>query len=148
MNRKNALKLIIIFLIILFFCLLCLMVLLQNSLGENNDLKKNKEVANIAVSTLENSKPKTFQEVIKKYNSEYLSRNKNKIYVRFSMDLYNENGKSNENYFNNLIEDLEPFFMPVDFNLIDEEKNIDIEMKYNSNDKQYEITFKDRKSVV
>ena len=141
MNRKNALKLIIIFLIILFFCLLCLMILLQSSLGENNDLKKNKEVANIAVSTLEDSKPKTFQEVIEKYNSEYLSRDKNKIYVRFSMYLYDENGKSNENYFTNLIEDLRPFFIPVDFNLIDEEKNIDIEMKYNSNDKQYKITF-------
>lgn len=141
MNRKNALKLIIIFLIILFFCLLCLMLLLQASVEGDSNLANDKKTSNMIVSTLESSKPKTFQEVIKKYNSEYLDRDKNKIYVRFGQDLYNENGKSNENYFNNLIEDLEPFFVPVDFNLVDEEKNIDIQMNYNSNNKEYEITF-------
>lgn len=141
MNRKNALKLIIIFLIILFFCLLCLMLLLQASVEGDSNLANDKKTSNMIVSTLESSKPKTFQEVIKKYNSEYLDRDKNKIYVSFGQDLYNENGKSNENYFNNLIEDLEPFFVPVDFNLVDEEKNIDIQMNYNSNNKEYEITF-------
>lgn len=141
MNRKNALKLIIIFLIILFFCLFCLMLLLQGTLEGDNKLESDKRTSNLVVSTLENSNPKTFQEVIKKYNSEYLSREKNKIYVKFAKDLYDENGKSNKNYFENLISDLESFFTPVDFNLIDEEKNIDIQIKYNSQTKKYEITF-------
>ena len=136
-KRKNTARIFLIFIIILFFCLLCLLIGLRYFLknGENN--------SNIGIAISESSEPKTIEEVIKKYDSEFIKQENNSIYVKFSKDLYDENGKSNESFFENLTKELEPFFENSDFEIIDEDKKIEISAEYDIEKEQYEIKIND-----
>lgn len=83
--------------------------------------------------------PETTEDIIKKYEAEYIGEENSKIYVKFNKDLYDEDGNSNENYFNNIINDLKPFYEKSSFYLEDEEKNITISVKYNSYEDTYTV---------
>lgn len=139
-KRQKAARIFLIFIIILFFCLLCLMVFLQYFLKKSENGSEN-----INIATSEPSEPKTIEDVIKKYDSEYIKQENNSIYVKFAKDLYDKNGKSNESFFEDLTEELEPFFEFNDFQVIDEEKKIRIDAKFNFETEQYEISINDLK---
>ena len=136
-KRKRMTRIFLIFIIILFFCLLCLLV------GLRYFLKNEENNSNIGIAISESSEPKTIEEVIKKYDSEFIKQENNSIYVKFSKDLYDENGKSNESFFEKLTKELEPFFENSDFEIIDENKKIEISAEYDIEKEQYEIKIND-----
>lgn len=131
--KKNFASRIVLIFFILFFCLLCLSLLLLTKL--NND--KQNEANSVTISTEKN--PETIEEVILKYESEYIKEENNTVYVSFCKDLYNENGGSNKNFFDSLVNDLIPFFESQSFYLTDENRNITIYAKYDSETEDYTI---------
>ena len=126
--KKIIIMIAIILLLFLLFLLIYSLVLLNKEQELNNS-----STANIV------SEPKTTQDVIERYNGKYVKEENKKIYVIFSKDLFDENGESNENYFNNIIRDLKPFYKNQSFEIIDEEKDININVKYNENE-DYAVT--------
>lgn len=137
-KNKGASKVVLIFLI-LFFCLLCLIFTLKIALQQEEQENTN----NVTSVTPKDEAPKTIKDVIEKYESEFISQDSNKIYAKFSKDLYDDNGKSNESFFNSLINDLIPFFEKEDFYLVDEEKNITIFVKYDTELEKHKIIYND-----
>lgn len=98
---------------------------------------------NTNTNTVETSivvEPKTIEDVIKKYNSKYIEEKSSTIYVVFYKDLFNEDGSSNETFFNNVINDLKPFYKMNTFSIVDEEKNINIRARYDMETENYIIT--------
>ncbi len=126
--KKIIIMIAIILLLFLLFLLIYSLALLNKEQELNNSI-----TANIV------SEPKTTQDVIERYNGKYVKEENKKIYVIFSKDLFDENGESNENYFNNIIRDLKPFYKNQSFEIIDEEKDININVKYNENE-DYAVT--------
>lgn len=124
-------KKLILILLILFSMLLILTMCYLRILQEDTI------ISNLPAEIV--AEPKTIEDIIKKYNSEYLSNSDNKIYLKFSRDLFDENGKSNEQYFISLIEDLKQFFEKASFYLIDEENKIKIYIKYDIDANTYSI---------
>lgn len=127
-KNKNVSILILIFLILLFilffFCYTLLNII-------ENDGTVGTEVTNTSVSAVDDfSEPVTVRDIIELYNSKYVEQSGITIYVEFAKDLYEKNGYSNESFFNNLIEDIIPFFEKTSFYLIDNEKGIFIFVKY------------------
>ena len=128
MKNRNLLKAIILFLIILFFFTLVFMIYLIKISSNNSQ-----------VASIKNEEPESAKEVIEISKSEFLKEEDNKIYLKFSENLYDDNGNSNESYFNKLIDELKPLYKNRSFNLIDETKNINIYIKYLENDNKYTI---------
>lgn len=95
----------------------------------------------IEVTTV--SEPKTVKDVIEKYNCEYQKEEKSCIELVFCKDLFDEKGKSNESFFNNIIEDLKPFYEQKSYTLLDEKNNIKIYARYNSSTNDYTIFIND-----
>lgn len=114
---KKKVKVIIIILCLFLILLMCLLVLLS---------KKEEGIDPIITPEVVN-KPVSIIDAIERKDSEYISQDKKTIYINFSKDLFDENGNSNEEYFDSLIDDIEPFL--EEFTLIDEEKNIEIKVK-------------------
>lgn len=114
---KRKLKIIII--VLLLFLILLIGMLLS--------LSSPKEEVGTTVIPEIVSKPISIQDAIEKNESEYISQDKKTIYINFSKDLFDEEGNSNEEYFDSIINDIEPFL--EEFTLIDEEKNIVIKVK-------------------
>lgn len=128
MKNRGLLKFIILFLIVLFFCLLCILTyLIKDVISENEE---------VSVGTEEKQ---TIEEIIENSESKMLKTKDNTIYIEFAKDLYDENGNSNETYFNNLIEKFEKMYEKQDVTLIDEKKHINIFLKYNENSKKYSV---------
>lgn len=113
--KKNKVIGIIIFLLVIL--LITLLMLLTT-------LKKEEENPNIQIPEVV-SKPTTVEEVLNKHDIDYTERKRKDLYVNFEKDLFDENGNSNEEYFNSVIEELNPYFEDY-YTLIDEEKNIKI----------------------
>ena len=126
-GRSKRIKIFLIFLIALFFCVLCLLIVLQYYLRKQEANSNNK----VSFVTEETS-PQTIEDVIKKYESEFIKQDGNTIYVIFAKDLYDENGNSNKDFFYNLANDLTIFFPLENFEVIDEEKKIDLMAKFNN----------------
>lgn len=126
-GRSKRIKIFLIFLIALFFCVLCLLIVLQYYLRKQEANSNN----NVSFVTEETS-PQTIEDVIKKYESEFIKQDGNTIYVIFAKDLYDENGNSNKDFFYNLANDLTIFFPLENFEVIDEEKKIDLMAKFNN----------------
>lgn len=126
-DRSKRIKIFLIFLIALFFCVLCLLIVLQYYLRKQEANSNNK----VSFVTEETS-PQTIEDVIKKYESEFIKQDGNTIYVIFAKDLYDENGNSNKDFFYNLANDLTIFFPLENFEVIDEEKKIDLMAKFNN----------------
>lgn len=67
--------------------------------------------------------PKSVKDVIEEYDSKYISESKNNVvYAVLAKDLYDEKGRSNIEFFENLAKDLKEFFPNASFYIIDEEK--------------------------
>lgn len=134
--RKNEVKqkILLVFLI-LFFCLLFFMVSLAKLLTEEEI--KTGEISQ-TIENKENSAP-TKKDIIKKYNSTYITEGTDFIKVVLSKDLFEENGSSNQKFVENIMNDLEPFYKPKDFYLIDEEKQIEIYARYKAELDDYEF---------
>lgn len=126
-DRSKRIKIFLIFLIALFFCVLCLLIVLQYYLRKQDANSNN----NVSFVTEETS-PQTIEDVIKKYESEFIKQDGNTIYVIFAKDLYDENGNSNKDFFYNLANDLTIFFPLENFEVIDEEKKIDLMAEFNT----------------
>ena len=126
-GRSKRIKIFLIFLIALFFCVLCLLIVLQYYLRKQEANSNNK----VSFVTEETS-PQTIEDVIKKYESEFIKQDGNTIYVIFAKDLYDENGNSNKDFFYNLANDLTIFFPLENFEVIDEEKKIDLMAEFNT----------------
>ncbi len=120
--KKRKRIIIVIALILLFILLImlnCLVVLLNKQ--ENNE-------ENVTIV----SDTKSVKDVIEKNNSKYIDENGSVIYLVFGKDLFDENGNSNESYFDKIIKDVIPFYESEDFFLVDEEKSINISVILNS----------------
>lgn len=126
-GRSKRIKIFLIFLIALFFCVLCLLIVLQYYL-KKQDANSNNNVSFVT----EETSPQTIEDVIKKYESEFIKQDGNTIYVIFAKDLYDENGNSNKDFFYNLANDLTIFFPLENFEVIDEERKIDLMAKFNN----------------
>lgn len=135
--KKNRVrqKILLVFLI-LFFCLLFLMVSLANLLAEN--ATNTGEITQTDHTENSNSTP-TKKDIIEKYNSKYISEGVDYITVVLSKDLFNDNGSSNQSFIESLMKELIVFYEPKDFYLIDEEKEIEVYARYNSENKNYEF---------
>ena len=127
--KKAIIIIFIILLIVLIGLTVCTITLSKK--GNNT----------IEVTTV--SEPKTVKDVIEKYNCEYQKEEKSCIELVFCKDLFDENGKSNESFFNNIIEDLKPFYEQKSFTLLDEKNNIKIYVRYNSSTNDYTIFIND-----
>ena len=137
-DRSKRIKIFLIFLIALFFCVLCLLIVLQYYL-KKQDANSNNNVSFVT----EETSPQTIEDVIKKYESEFIKQDGNTIYVIFAKDLYDENGNSNKDFFYNLANDLTIFFPLENFEVIDEEKKIDLMAKFNNETDSHIILIND-----
>lgn len=133
-KTKNKSKIILFFLILLF-CLMGIMIFLLFKI----DYYQKSQNEQIAVDITTVQEPQTVKEVIEKYDSEYIKQEKKNIYVIFSKDLYNDDGSTNKKYFENIVNDLEPFFEEYSFKIIDEKNKIEIYARYNYETKDYSI---------
>lgn len=136
-ERRTLFGLVLIFLIFFFFSLICIFMYLQK------ELESGKKLEEIAIAPEKNEvidmKPLTKEDILNKYQTQYISRNLNEIFVSFGKDLYSENGDSNKIYFESMINDLIPFFKPNAFYLIDEEKRINIQIEFDEKSEEYVI---------
>jgi len=130
---RNVLKVVLIFLILFFFSLLCALIYLLN--GVENTQKIQIKESNVEIE----EEPKTIKDVLEKNEVQYINQIENEIYVVFPKDLYNENGESDKNFFENIVKELAVFFDKKEFYLIDEKKYIDILARYNSELCEYEL---------
>ncbi len=110
----------------IFFIVFIALIIALNT-AEKEEAKKN----NITIS-YENLK--TIKEVVEYHKSKYISESKSNeedykidVMLEFRYDLYDEE-KSNETFFNNIIKDIAKVSKYVNFRLIDESKNITIEV--------------------
>ena len=122
--NNNARKRLIIVILILFFLLLLFMTMLLGALENDTSSAANSTVnSNIVDGTQTGSlKPKTLEQIIAEYKSQYLSRSGNEVYIKLGKDLYDENGNSNEKFFEAFIYDLGEIFLTSNFVLINKEK--------------------------
>ncbi len=136
MNNKK--KLTIVF-IIIFIILILLYLFLKN---EVDKLEEKQSINENSIEVISKEKENTLDGVIKKYKGEYISEKSNRIFLNFAKDLYDENGNSNEEYFEKMIEDIIKLkeFENSDFHLIDEDKKITIDV-FNTNKDKPEILY-------
>lgn len=129
------------FIIIAIVVLLLLLVLIMQTLI--TELQREEQEKNISVIVgNQNTETTTIEEIIENAGSEYISMSEGaiiKIYVNFKYDLYDENGKSKEEYFENIIEQIVEL-RKESFYLIDQEKNIEIYVYYDPATDKYTIT--------
>lgn len=137
-NKKNKKTIITKIFIIIFFVLLVICEILLKEI-ENTQKKQIENTANVIAEV----QAKTVRGTIEKYDSKYITRRTNTIYVEFSEDLYNDNGESNEQYFKSLINELSHTedLKQKNFYLIDDEKDIKIYVKYNEENDDITIEY-------
>ena len=130
MNNKSSFILIFI---ALLFVLLCIIIslLIQS-------YKENAQQSGISTAVSEDTK---INDILEKYKCELSEQDNNTLYLIFPNDLYNENGSSNKEYFEELINALIPFFPDRNFNLIDNEKQITISIIYDYQTKDHLIEY-------
>ena len=124
-NKNQTQKLIIIVLIVLMVMLLGIFLYKMFLVG-----KTQKETVEIVQTKQEQD---TLGSILKKYEVILNERNGTKIYVSFPRDLYNENGTSNKIYYYNMLNELADY-MKQTYYLIDEEKDIFIQVFYTAYD--------------
>ncbi len=141
---KDSKRIIIILILILLFILLCIVTFMVVIIKRENNTQ-NREIVNTVgenINTIVN-KPRTIQSVIESYDSKYISHADGTVYTILAKDLYDETGKSNEDFFIDLVNDLDEFFQNTSFYIIDEEKNIKIYAKRSLEDDSLSITIND-----
>ena len=102
MNKKQKSK-ILSFAIAITFFLFVILVLFYHVLIDKSETKveSDEKIGNSVENTV--LTPKT---VLEKYDSILISRNRDLLEVEFSKELFEEDGTSNENFFENLIDDM------------------------------------------
>lgn len=142
--EKNKKSSIILALILLSFFILIFLIVALIFLKLDSDNNNSNQIQNVLSDEQNNvqSEPNLI-DVLKEHNTEFLSQDGNTVYVSFDKDLYSKDGKSNEAYFVDLIEDIEQFFEKTTFRLIDEEKKINILAQYIASEDTYKIIFND-----
>lgn len=135
MKKNKTKKKLVLAIFILFFCLLCLLCIVKNI--EN---KINRDIST-EESTIIEEIPKNPEEVMEKYDSKHIDKSDedNIIYATLAKDLYNEDGSSNEKFIKELVDDLIPFYYNEDFSIIDNNRKITIDGKYNQESDSYDI---------
>lgn len=139
MKQKNKkANFIIIWSIVLLLMLAIIMQILIISLKNKEQPKNNISIGN---GTTKDTELKTVKEIIENAGSQYISMDESisiKIYVNFKYDLYDEKGKSKEEYFYDIIEQIVELKKET-FYLIDEEKHIEIFVNYNKETDKYKV---------
>lgn len=140
---KDSKRILIIIMLLLLFILLCFLTAIAIILKKEES--SNEITTNITNTNAidESNKEKTIEDVLKEYDSEYINQDSNKIFAKLAKDLYDENGESNKEFFESLIEDLEPFFPETSFYIIDDEKGITIYVKKSDKDGSFELIIND-----
>lgn len=126
--------------IFIFIILIILLVILSYFLITLSKKEKIEQEASIVTNS------QTIEDFINKYDSKYIKKEQNTIYLEFGKDLFEENGNDNKNYFYDLSKDLEQFFPSQTFYLIDESKNIKITVQYVLSDNKYVIKINDKEN--
>lgn len=142
MPRKNNANFIILTIIAFLFILLVMLLVVTIVVNRKENYNQNDSLNTVAsVSTENNKKLKTVQEVIEESGSTYISEsgtiNAN-IYVNFKYDLFDENGKNRKSFFYDIIEQIEDIENKT-FYLKDEEKNIEIAAIYHPEKETYQV---------
>lgn len=139
-NSKRILIIIMLLILFILFCLLTAVTIILKKEENSNDIVMN----TIKTNAVEKSKKeKTIEDVLNEHDSEYINQDNNKIFAKLAKDLYDENGRSNKEFFESLIEDLEPFFPETSFYIIDDEKDITIYVKKSNKDGSFELIIND-----
>lgn len=133
MNKKQKSK-ILSFAIAITFFLFVILVLFYHVLIDKSETKveSDEKIGNSVENTV--LTPKT---VLEKYDSILISRNRDLLEVEFSKELFEEDGTSNENFFENLIDDMCGVLPKQSFILNDEKNNIKIEVQFNAANEKY-----------
>jgi len=133
MQSRNKSKFIIILmmglLMLLLICLITLMIVIKFG---NGTPKISENISIETNNTQKSDKFKTVQEVVEYHGSKFISRDKGviiKTYINSKYDLFDENGKSKELYFRDMISDIVEI-EKNSFYLIDSEKKIEIYVEY------------------
>lgn len=135
MKKNRVKKNILLVFLLLFFCLLLLSTSLLRVLQKEQagvDISENNVIS-------ESENEQTIKDIIKKYDSKYISEGVDYVNVVLAKGLFEENGSSNENYIKSLMMDLVPFYTPGDFYIVDEEKELEIYARYSEENKGYEF---------
>ena len=127
MKDKKKLGIIISF--IVAFLLMLLLILW--SIKQYIDLSNRTAIAPVNDFTPEEKV--TAVDILEKNNTVVDEEYEDKIYVKFDKDLFDENGKSNEEYFTRIIDDINSLRPESDYYLIDKEKEIEIHVILNQN---------------
>lgn len=139
--RKN--NKIIIIVIGVLFVLLVLVYIILSSLKVAQKPSEDFSFPEAVVTDVNNKAPgRSVKEIIEDSGSKYISRSGKSIprfKVEFKVDLYDKDGRSNQNYFYDLIEELVPV-VNESFYLTDETKKIDIFVAYDPATDTYKIT--------
>lgn len=138
MNKTKIAKMIIILLLICCVVLLSFIILIFRDLLNQDSNIGTEE--NKPENTIEDiNKDKTIEDILVEYDIELLSIKDYVIRLNFPKDLYDEEGNSNERYFNNLIEAIKPFYPKKNFTLLDPIRNIEISVTYSKDKEKYII---------
>ncbi len=131
-KEKSFKLLIIITIILLMVCIYTLILLLK----EVEEEKTEEQVATQSINI-------TIQQIIERNGSTYIKDKSCYIYVTLKHDLYDSKGNSNQQYFENLVEDLAKIeeLENQTFYLLDEEKDITIIAKYNKEKEKHEVFY-------
>ena len=134
MDRKIISKMLLSLIMVTFISLIGLLIWFASLSNVTTDVIDN--YSNTQNIILEEP---TYESILIKHDCEYIKNKKNDLYVKFPMDLYNENGNNNKSFFDKLIEELIPFFKNESFSLIDEEKDINITIEFDTESEQHKI---------
>lgn len=146
-NRKaNKIILIMVFFLLVLLILVLLLMYAIEQEGNDQNLNISTDIG-ISKKNEKNKLPKTIQEIIENSGSKYINEENGiykRIYAIFVVDLFDEDGKSNENFFKNIIEDILLIYND-NFYLIDNEKNFQIYVEYDKKTGKYIMTINDIK---
>lgn len=127
-NNKHYKKIIIILFISLIFILITISIILQIIYKTNN------------TTELSYDNLTTIKQVIEYYGSKYISEKESKdskytleVSLQFKFLPYNEDDTSNEEYYNNLIEDCAKIISYKNFKMLDKKNDLNIEVICNEN---------------
>ena len=143
--KKNEIKLVIIliFIILLFMLFFIFYTLIETLDAEENNKIYIENSEDETDAVVEGSEDDKIKKIIEKYGSKYIKKEHPTIYVEFAKDLYENNGDSNRNYFENIIKELVPFFSKESFYIIDNNKEIFIFLKYDEETNEHIIIIND-----
>lgn len=134
-NIKMTIIFILIFLILLLFCIFLKL--------EINKIEEEENITNSVVIGKTETNPKTIDGIITKYDSEYIGENSPIYYAKFSEDLFDEEGESNREYFENMIDEICKLdeFKESTFYLQDVNKDIEIAVIYNKEIEEHKVIY-------